>query len=59
MAEVIDSFNNNKYPSRYEIPMPIIKFAEPVLIKILTNLVNPSLTTGIPDQLKISKIKLQ
>lgn len=47
MDEVIGSFNNNKYPSRYKIPMPIIKFAEPLLIKILKNLVNPSLITGI------------
>lgn len=43
MDKVIDSFNNNKYPSRYEIPLPIIKFSEPLLIKILKDLVNPSL----------------
>lgn len=47
MDKVIDSFNNNKYPSRYEIPLTIIKFSEPLLIKILKNLVNPSLITGI------------
>lgn len=33
MDKVIDSFNNNKYTSRYEIPLPIIKFSEPLLKK--------------------------
>lgn len=47
MDKVINSFNNNKYTSRYEIPLPIIKFSELLLIKILTNLANPSLITGI------------